>query len=72
VHLSDLDRDAPGTHRDFTDVIEGLRAVDYDGWLSLEIGFNRRESHPDGLLRAGLSHIRGLIDQPAAAVQQSS
>jgi protein FrlC len=69
VHLSDLERDAPGTHRDFTDVIEGLRAVDYDGWLSLEIGFNRRESHPDGLLRAGLTHIRGLVEESAAPRQ---
>jgi protein FrlC len=67
VHLSDLDRDPPGSHRDFTDVIAGLRAIDYDGWLSLEIGFNRRESHPDGLLRAGIEHIRGLVEESAAA-----
>jgi protein FrlC len=67
VHLSDLERDAPGTHRDFADVIGGLEAIGYDGWLSLEIGFNRRESHPDGLLRAGIAHIRGLIEQPAAS-----
>lgn len=61
IHLSDDGRDAPGTHRDFTDVVGGLRDVGYDGWLSLEIGFNRRESHPDGLLRAGLAHVRGLL-----------
>lgn len=61
VHLSDLNRDAPGTHHDFTDVIEGLRELRYDGWLSLEIGFNRRESHPDSLARTGLEHVRGLL-----------
>ncbi|MEA2177544.1 MAG: D-psicose/D-tagatose/L-ribulose 3-epimerase [Solirubrobacteraceae bacterium] len=71
VHLADLDRDPPGSHRDFTDVIEGLRAIGYDGWLSLEVGFNRRESHPDALLRAGMAHIRGLVDQSATASHKS-
>jgi fructoselysine 3-epimerase len=69
VHLADLDRDAPGTHHDFTDVIEAVRAVGYDGWLSLEIGFNRRESHPDNLLRAGIAHVRGLVGEAAATHQ---
>lgn len=61
VHLSDLERDPPGAHRDFTDVIAGLRDLSYDGWISLEIGFNRRESHPDALLRAGHAHIRPML-----------
>jgi protein FrlC len=61
VHLADLNRDPPGTHRDFTAVIEALSDMGYDGWLSLEIGFNRRESHPDSLARAGLNHVRGAL-----------
>jgi protein FrlC len=66
VHLADLQRDAPGTHRDFTDVIHGLDASGYDGWVSLEIGFNRRETHPDALLRAGLAHLRPLLERQTA------
>jgi protein FrlC len=62
VHISDLHRDAPGTHNDFTDVVDELGKLHYDGWLSLEIGFNRRESHPDALLRAGLAHLRGIVE----------
>jgi fructoselysine 3-epimerase len=61
VHLADLNRDPPGTHRDFTAVVEALGDMGYDGWLSLEIGFNRRESHPDSLARAGLDHVRGAL-----------
>jgi fructoselysine 3-epimerase len=66
VHLADLDRDAPGTHHDFTDVVDGLRTLGYDGWLSLEIGFNRRETHPDSLLRAGLAHLNTVLDRQRA------
>jgi sugar phosphate isomerase/epimerase len=65
VHLSDADRDAPGTHNDFSDVIGELRANGYDGWLALEIAFNRRESHPDNQVRAGLAHIRGIVEATA-------
>jgi protein FrlC len=61
VHLADVDRDAPGTHRDFGEVVDALRDLGYDGWLSLEVGFNRRESHPDSLARTGLEHVRGLM-----------
>jgi fructoselysine 3-epimerase len=61
VHLADLDRDAPGTHKDFAEVIDALEAVGYDGWVSLEIGFNRRETHPDSLARTALDHIRPLV-----------
>lgn len=61
VHLADLNRDPPGTHHDFAEVIDGLRQLGYGGWVSLEIGFNRRESQPDSLARAGLEHIRGLV-----------
>jgi protein FrlC len=65
MHLSDADRDAPGTHNDFTDVIGELQANGYDGWLALEIAFNRRESHPDNHVRAGLAHLRGIVEATA-------
>jgi protein FrlC len=61
VHLADLNRDAPGTHRHFGSVIDELRSLDYDGWLSLEVGFNRRESDPDALARAGFVHMKSLL-----------
>jgi protein FrlC len=67
VHLADLDRDAPGTHRDFTTVVAELRELGYDGWLSMEIGFNRRESDPDGLARAAYAHVHGILEPAGSA-----
>ncbi len=38
VHLADSNRLAPGQgHIDFEDVLDGLGAIGYDGWLSVEI-----------------------------------
>lgn len=61
-HLAEVNRDAPGTQHDFTSVIEALREVEYPGWLSMEIAFNRREYDPRGVARKALAHIRGLLD----------
>jgi protein FrlC len=61
VHLADLHRDPPGTHREFGSLVSELRELQYNGWLSLEIGFNRRETDPDGLARRGLEHMRELL-----------
>lgn len=61
VHLADLNRDPPGTHTDFGLVIAELEDLGYDGWLSMEIGFNRRESSPDGLASRALASVRELL-----------
>jgi protein FrlC len=67
VHLADLDRDPPGTHRDFTSVVQELQSIGYDGWLSLEVGFNRREVDPDDLARRGIEHMRAIGAQGGVA-----
>jgi protein FrlC len=63
VHLADAYRDPPGAHHDFGGVVDTLDRLGYDGWLSLEIGFDRRESDPDGLARAGFAHVRRAVDK---------
>jgi protein FrlC len=65
VHLSDEGRDAPGTHRDFGATVGELRAIGYDGWLSMEVGFNRREVDPVTLARASAEHLRGVLEAVA-------
>jgi protein FrlC len=67
VHLADLGRDAPGTHRDFTSVVNELSAIGYDGWLTMEVGFNRRESDPDALARDAFAHVNGILEAAPAA-----
>jgi protein FrlC len=67
VHLADDNRDAPGDHRDFTSVIEELRSIGYDGWISAEVGFNRREVDPDALARRSIAHLRDVLGRVADA-----
>lgn len=67
VHVSDLGRDAPGTHRDFSSLVQELRELYYDGWLSMEVGFNRRESDPDGLARSAYAHMHEIVERIGAA-----
>lgn len=61
IHVSDEGRDAPGTHRTFESLVHELRELGYDGWLSMEIGFNRRETDPDGLARAAYTHMEAIV-----------
>ncbi|MEA2333379.1 MAG: hypothetical protein QOH58_3517 [Thermoleophilaceae bacterium] len=61
VHISDEGRDAPGTHRHFGSFVDALRSVGYDGWLSMEVGFNRREVDPVTLVRASAAHMREVL-----------
>jgi protein FrlC len=62
VHLSDVDRLPPGQGRgDFVGVIEALKEIGYDGWLSMEIGFNRRDVEPDQVARDAFNFIKPLI-----------
>jgi protein FrlC len=61
VHLTDAGREPPGTFRSFASVVEELRAIGYDGWLSMEVGFNRREVDPDDLARRSIEHLRSVL-----------
>jgi protein FrlC len=65
IHVADEGRDAPGTHRSFGSLVTELRALGYDGWLAMEVGFNRREPDPDGLARAAFAHMQSLLGASA-------
>jgi protein FrlC len=63
VHLSDIDRLPPGRGRgDFVGVIDALKEVGYDGFLSMEIGFNRRDVEPDKVARQAYDYIKPLLE----------
>jgi fructoselysine 3-epimerase len=64
IHLSDNDRLAPGQGRgDFVGVIQALKDINYDGYLAMEIGFDRRNIEPDLVARQALEYIKPLVDQ---------
>jgi protein FrlC len=62
VHLADTDRLPPGQGRgDFVGVIDALKAIGYDGFLSMEIGFNRRDVEPDKIARDAYAYVKPLL-----------
>lgn len=62
VHLAELDRLAPGQGRcDFVGLVAALKEVGYEGYLSMEIGFNRRDVEPDLVARQAFDHVKPLL-----------
>ncbi|MDP9473727.1 MAG: sugar phosphate isomerase/epimerase [Chloroflexota bacterium] len=63
VHLSELDRLPPGQGRaDFVGLVDALKEVAYDGYLSMEIGFNRRDVEADLVARQAYEYMKPLVD----------
>jgi protein FrlC len=64
VHLAELNRLAPGQGRcDWVGLIAALKEIGYDGYLSMEIGFNRRDVEPDLVARQAYDYIKPLISE---------
>jgi protein FrlC len=63
VHISDVDRLPPGQGRgDFVGLIQALKDISYDGFLSMEIGFNYRNAQPDKFAREAYEYMKPLVD----------
>jgi protein FrlC len=62
VHISDLERAAPGTHTDFRGLVDECKLIGYDGWLSMEIGFPVRDRNPDGITRVAYEYMSSILD----------
>jgi fructoselysine 3-epimerase len=69
VHLQDLEADPAGTHNDFRSCLDELTALGYDGWLTIEAGYAKRVTDPDGQARRALSHIRDVRAAAAAGAK---
>jgi protein FrlC len=62
IHIADVNREPPGSGVvDYVSLIEALRAVGYDGYLTMEIGFNRRNVEPDDMARRAHDYLRNLL-----------
>jgi fructoselysine 3-epimerase len=67
VHLSDVDRLPPGQGRgDFIGLVQALTDIGYDGFLSMEIGFNYRNAQPDKFAREAYEYMKSLLDAAQA------
>ena len=62
IHLSEFGRLPPGTGRgDFVGLVAALREIDYKGYLTMEIGFNRRDVEPDLVARQAYEYLKPLV-----------
>lgn len=62
VHISDTDRLPPGQGRgDFISVVNALKEVDFEGYLTMEIGFHRRDIEPDKVAREAYAYMKPLV-----------
>jgi sugar phosphate isomerase/epimerase len=60
--LSRVGRGAPGNGPgDFVGLIGALREIGYDGYLAMEIGFNRRDVEPDLVARQAFNYLKPLV-----------
>jgi len=61
IHLTDYDRKAPGTAGcDFVSIMQALKDVNYDGYVTMETGFTARGNHPDSIARISLEHLKAI------------
>lgn len=64
IHLSDSDRLAPGQGSvDFRSLFQALEDVKFDGYLTMEIGFDKRNVQPDALARDAYDYVKNLGEQ---------
>lgn len=62
IHFAEVDREPPGSGVvDYVSLIQALRDVGYDGYLAMEIGFNRRNVEPDDMARRAHDYLKSII-----------
>lgn len=67
VHFADIDRLPPGEGIvDWYGVLQALREVGFDGFLTMEIGFSTRRADPDRYARSALTYLKKVEAELAA------
>ncbi|WNS79602.1 sugar phosphate isomerase/epimerase family protein [Domibacillus sp. DTU_2020_1001157_1_SI_ALB_TIR_016] len=62
VHIADSDRLPPGQGRcDFPAVLKALKDINYDGYLSMEVGFHTRQAEPDWYARTSIEYLKAEL-----------
>jgi len=62
IHLSDNDRLPPGQgNGNFDSVLRALQEIDYQGYLSMEVGFHTRQADPDWYAATSIKYLKEKI-----------
>ena len=61
IHLSDYNRMAPGdSGYDFTEMMQALKDISFDGYLTMEAAFTKRSEQPFTAARRAIEYLRGI------------
>ena len=61
VHMADYGRKAPGTAGcDFVEIMQALKDVEFDGYVTMENGFEARSAHPFVVARQSLENLKNI------------
>ena len=61
IHMADYNRKAPGTNGcDFVEIMQALKDINYDGYITMENGFESRSSHPFVVARQSLENLKAI------------
>ncbi len=64
VHFADANRMPPGEGVvDWVGVMQALKDIDFDGYCTMEIGFNMRNAEPDRYARSALAYCKRIESQ---------
>jgi protein FrlC len=64
VHLSDNDRLPPGQGSgNFDSVLKALKEIDYQGYLTMEVGFHTRKADPDWYAAASIKYLKQKLHE---------
>ena len=59
LHRADDNRLPPGEGSvDWHGVMQALKNIEFEGYLTMEIGFNTRKVEPDRVARSALAHVK--------------
>ena len=62
IHLADSNRLPPGEGTgSFPTLIGTLKKTGFEGYLTMEIGFNRRDVDPDAFAKRAYDYIKDLL-----------
>ena len=61
IHIADYERKSPGTNGcDFQGIMQALKDMNYDGYVTMENGFTSRSMHPDVIARTSLENLKSI------------
>jgi protein FrlC len=62
IHIADSNRQPPGMGTcDYPALINALKEIDYQGYLTMEVGFHTRQAEPDWYARKSIEYLRSIL-----------